>query len=47
VQQGDTIQSMAAKMVMNDGKEQWFRVLNGLENANQLQAGQKVKIVTY
>jgi predicted Zn-dependent protease len=47
VQQGDTIQSMAAKMVVNDGKEQWFRVLNGLENANQLQAGQKVKIVTY
>jgi len=47
VQQGDTIQSMAAKMVMNDSKEQWFRVLNGLENANQLQAGQKVKIVTY
>lgn len=47
VKQGDTIQSMAAKMVVNEGKEQWFRVLNGLENANQLQAGQKVKIVTY
>ena len=47
VQQGDTIQSMAARMVVADGKEQWFRVLNGLENANQLQAGQKVKIVTY
>jgi predicted Zn-dependent protease len=47
VKQGDTIQSMAAKMVVADGKEQWFRVLNGLENANQLQAGQKVKIVTY
>jgi len=47
VKQGDTIQSMAAKMVVADGKEQWFRVLNGLENVNQLQAGQKVKIVTY
>jgi len=47
VKQGDTIQSMAAKMAVADGKEQWFRVLNGLENANQLQAGQKVKIVSY
>lgn len=47
VKQGDTIQSMAARMVVSDSKEQWFRVLNGLENANQLQAGQKVKIVAY
>jgi predicted Zn-dependent protease len=47
VQAGDTIQSMANKMAVSEGKEQWFRVLNGLENVNQLQPGQKVKIVTY
>lgn len=47
VQQGDTIQSLAAKMVVADEKEKWFRVLNGLENAGQVQAGQKVKLVTY
>lgn len=47
VQPGDTIRSLSSRMVMADGREQWFRVLNGLENASQLQAGQKVKIVTY
>lgn len=47
VQPGDTIRSLSNRMVVADGKEEWFRVLNGLENANQLQAGQKVKIVAY
>ncbi len=47
VQPGDTIQSLANRMVVADAKEQWFRVLNGLDNGSQLQAGQKVKIVTY
>lgn len=47
VKQGDTIQSLSARMVMSDAKEQWFRVLNGLQNTSQLQVGQKVKIVTY
>lgn len=47
VQPGDTIQSLASRMAVADGKEQWFRVLNGLDGGGQLQAGQKVKIVTY
>jgi predicted Zn-dependent protease len=34
-------------MVVADDKEGWFRVLNGLKDGQQLQAGQKVKIVTY
>ncbi len=32
-------------MVVADDKEGWFRVLNGLTNGQQVQAGQKVKIV--
>jgi predicted Zn-dependent protease len=47
VQSGDTIQSLSSKMVVAEAKEQLFRVLNGLEKANTLQPGQKVKIVTY
>ena len=47
VKQGDTIQSLSQRMVMTDGKEGWFRVLNGLQEGQQLQPGQKVKIVTY
>ena len=47
VQPGDTIQSLSSRMVVGEAKEQWFRVLNALENANSVQPGQKVKIVTY
>lgn len=47
VKSGDTIQSLSNRMVVADGKEGWFRVLNGLKQSQQLQAGQKVKIVTY
>jgi predicted Zn-dependent protease len=47
VKSGDTIQSLSKRMVMTDGKEGWFRVLNGLQEGQQLQPGQKVKIVTY
>ncbi len=47
VKSGDTIQSLARRMVVADGKEGWFRVLNGLKEGQPLQAGQKMKIVTY
>jgi predicted Zn-dependent protease len=32
-------------MAVTDEKEGWFRVLNGLTSGQQVQAGQKVKIV--
>jgi predicted Zn-dependent protease len=47
VKAGDTVQSLASRMVVADDKEGWFRVLNGLTNGQQVQAGQKVKIVAY
>ena len=45
VQAGDTVQSLSNRMAVADEKEGWFRVLNGLNNGQQVQAGQKVKIV--
>ncbi len=45
VQRGDTIRSLAAKMAYSDMQEERFRVLNALGSNDQLQAGQKVKIV--
>jgi predicted Zn-dependent protease len=45
VQAGDTVQSLSNRMAVADEKEGWFRVLNGLTNGQQVQAGQKVKIV--
>ena len=47
VKAGDTIQSLSNRMVVADDKEGWFRVLNGLTGGQQVQPGQKVKIVTY
>jgi predicted Zn-dependent protease len=47
VKAGDTVQSLSSRMVVADGKEGWFRVLNGLTNGQQVQPGQKVKIVAY
>jgi predicted Zn-dependent protease len=47
VKSGDTVQSMASRMVVADDKEGWFRVLNNLPQGQQVQAGQQVKIVTY
>lgn len=47
VKSGDTIQSLSSRMVVADDKEGWFRVLNGLNQGQQLQPGQKVKIVAY
>ncbi|MDG6080208.1 LysM peptidoglycan-binding domain-containing protein [Erythrobacter litoralis] len=45
VQRGDTIRSLAAKMAYTDMQEERFRVLNALGSSDQIQAGQKVKIV--
>ena len=42
---GDTVKSLSNRMAVADEKEGWFRVLNGLTNGQQVQAGQKVKIV--
>jgi len=47
VKSGDTVQSLSSRMVVADEKEGWFRVLNGLTNGQQVQPGQKVKIVAY
>ncbi len=47
VKAGDTVQSLSSRMVMAEGKEDWFRVLNELQPGQPLQAGRKVKIVTY
>ncbi len=45
VRSGDTVQSLAGRMAYTDGREQRFRVLNGLQSGEGLTAGQKVKIV--
>jgi predicted Zn-dependent protease len=34
-------------MVMGEGKEEWFRVLNELQPGEQPRVGRLVKIVTY
>ena len=47
VKSGDTVQSLSSRMVVADEKEGWFRVLNGLTDSQQVQPGQKVKLVTY
>jgi predicted Zn-dependent protease len=45
VQPGDTVQSLSARMAVANEKEGWFRVLNGLTEGQQVQPGQKVKLV--
>lgn len=45
VQRGDTVASLAQRMAFTDERELRFRVLNGLSSGDQVQAGQKVKIV--
>lgn len=45
VQRGDTVSSLARRMAYDDAQEARFRVLNGMSASEQLQAGQKVKIV--
>jgi len=45
VRSGDTISGLASRMAYSSGQEARFRVLNALGSGDQLQAGQKVKIV--
>ncbi|NMW31161.1 M48 family metalloprotease [Altererythrobacter sp. RZ02] len=45
VKRGDTIQSLANRMAYTSAKVERFRVLNALTSTDQLQAGQKVKVV--
>ncbi|WP_395333781.1 M48 family metalloprotease [Novosphingobium sp. BL-8H] len=47
VKAGDTSQSLAARMAYSDAQLDRFLVLNGLQAADRLVPGQKVKIVTY
>lgn len=47
VRAGDTVQSLARRMAYSDAQVERFRVLNGLASNANVQAGQKVKIVTY
>jgi predicted Zn-dependent protease len=46
VKAGDTVDSLAQKMSVPESKVEWFRVLNSLTAGQQLQPGQRVKIVT-
>jgi predicted Zn-dependent protease len=45
VARGDTIASLARRMAYDTAQVERFRVLNGLSSTDQLQAGQKVKVV--
>jgi predicted Zn-dependent protease len=47
VQPGDTVESLANRMAVDEAKLDWFRVLNRFNGSQQLQAGQLVKIVSY
>jgi predicted Zn-dependent protease len=45
VARGDTVASLARRMAYDNAQVERFRVLNGLGSTDELQAGQKVKIV--
>lgn len=47
VQSGDTIESLANRMQVDEAKLDWFKVLNRLDGGQALQVGQVVKIVSY
>lgn len=47
VRNGDTIGSLAGRMAFDDRKLERFLVLNSLSSSSTLQAGEKLKIVTY
>lgn len=47
VQAGDTVESLANRMAVDEAKLDWFKVLNRLDQGQPLQAGQIVKIVSY
>lgn len=43
---GDTVESLAARMVTPNRPLEYFRLLNGLEDADQVTPGERYKIVT-
>ena len=45
VRSGDTVSALSRRMAYDSAQEARFRVLNGLSSSDQLQAGQKVKLV--
>lgn len=45
VQRGESVASLARRMAFSHAQEERFRVLNGLGTSDQVQAGQKVKLV--
>ncbi|MBY6128449.1 MULTISPECIES: M48 family metalloprotease [Qipengyuania] len=45
VARGDTVASLSRRMAYSSAQEERFRVLNGLASGEEVQAGQKVKIV--
>lgn len=45
VQRGESVASLARRMAFDNAQEDRFRVLNGLGSGDQVQAGQKVKLV--
>lgn len=46
VQAGDTVQSLSARMAVDELQEQTFRLLNGLRANDEFRIGMKVKLVT-
>ncbi|MBL8711057.1 MAG: M48 family metalloprotease [Rhodospirillaceae bacterium] len=47
VRAGDTLESLAGRMVLDEARLDWFKLLNRLDNGRPLQVGQIVKIVGY
>ncbi len=47
VKNGDSLQSLAARMAYTDRQMERFLVLNGLSEASKLTPGQKIKLVVY
>lgn len=45
VQQGDSVESLAARMAFDDHRIERFRALNGLSPSDRVRPGQRVKIV--
>lgn len=47
VNSGMTIKSLSSRMPINNDPEEWFRVLNNLNENDKIYAGQRVKIVVH
>ncbi len=47
VSSGMTVKSLSSRMPINNDPEEWFRVLNNLNENDKIYAGQRVKIVVH